>query len=247
MHNYYYTYKITLLKGTLTGHYYYGQHRTNNLNDNYCGSGRKLKDYYKKYGKVDGETYIKEILAFYNNVDELNKAETELVADKYKTDNLCLNLKSGGIQPGYSVETRNKISKALKGRTLSEETKYKLSITHKGKQSWLGMHHSEEAKQKIRESKINMSEETKQKIRESILGRHWIHNGTKSKQVDDNCLNYWLDAGWIYGRGPLKQRNKQSNTGKHWIHLDGKTKLVDKDYLNYWLDDGWFYGRKKNN
>lgn len=37
MNKFYYTYKITLLKGSLAGHYYYGQHRTSNLNDGYAG------------------------------------------------------------------------------------------------------------------------------------------------------------------------------------------------------------------
>lgn len=90
---FYYTYKITLLKGTLAGKYYYGQHTTSNLNDGYAGSGRVLKDYYKKYGKIEGITYVKQILAFYNNLDELNRAEVELIGDKYENDAICLNLK----------------------------------------------------------------------------------------------------------------------------------------------------------
>lgn len=44
MHKFYYTYNITILKGSIAGHYYYGQHRTNNLNDDGWLYGRgKLK------------------------------------------------------------------------------------------------------------------------------------------------------------------------------------------------------------
>lgn len=67
-HKYIYTYKITCLKGSLAGHYYFDQHRTNNINDGYIGSGRIIGDYYKKYGKIEHQTYIKEIIAFYNSI-----------------------------------------------------------------------------------------------------------------------------------------------------------------------------------
>lgn len=66
---YYYTYKITLLKGSLNNYYYLGKHSTNNLNDGYAGSGKIIKSYYKKYGKLENITYTKEILSFYNNDD----------------------------------------------------------------------------------------------------------------------------------------------------------------------------------
>ena len=53
---YYYTYKITCLKGSLKGHYYYGQHTTDNLDDGYCGNGIIIKKYYKKYGVIENVT-----------------------------------------------------------------------------------------------------------------------------------------------------------------------------------------------
>jgi len=96
MHKFYYTYKITLLKGSLAGHYYLGRHSTNNLNDGYAGSGRKITDYFKKYPKIEHQTYIKEIIAFYDNDEELNEAEKQLIGDKFLNDDLCLNLCAGG-------------------------------------------------------------------------------------------------------------------------------------------------------
>lgn len=109
MHKFYYTYKITLLKGSLAGHYYYGQHRTNNLDDGYCGSGRIIKDYFKCYDKIEHQTYIKEILAFYDNLDDLNKAEFELIGNKYEDDELCLNIRpGGGVMNGYNLPNETK-------------------------------------------------------------------------------------------------------------------------------------------
>lgn len=89
MNKFYYTYKITLLNGSLAGHYYYGKHITDDLEDGYAGSGKIVKSYYKKYGKIEHQTYIKEIIAFYNNDEELNKAEKDLIGAhkrKYNED-----------------------------------------------------------------------------------------------------------------------------------------------------------------
>ncbi|MBQ5632522.1 MAG: hypothetical protein IIU99_05400 [Treponema sp.] len=208
---YYYTYKTTLLKGKLAGHYYYGLHRTNNLNDGYAGSGKIIKDYFKRYGKIEHQTYIKEIISFYNNDDELNQAEYNLIGDKYQNDKLCLNLKEGGknIQHGgekighqVSEETRQKISKAHKNKVLSNETKEKIhnilignkrALGHilsnetkeKIKNSHLGLKHSETTKQKMSISRKgkNFTEEHKNKISQSLKGKHWKINKETGKRI----------------------------------------------------------------
>ena len=64
MYNYFY--KITNL---INNHFYYGVHSTNNLNDGYFGSGVKLKQAVKKYGK---ENFKKEILFISSNEQENN-------------------------------------------------------------------------------------------------------------------------------------------------------------------------------
>jgi len=81
-YKFYYTYKITLLKGSYSNCYYLGQHKTNNLNDNYAGSGTKLRNYYNKYGKSEGDSYVKEILNSYSSLKELNEAEKILIGNK---------------------------------------------------------------------------------------------------------------------------------------------------------------------
>ena len=72
---YYYTYKISNL---INNKYYYGKHSTNNLYDNYSGSGTILKNAYKKYGK---ENFKFEVLKYFHNENELNIAEKELIND----------------------------------------------------------------------------------------------------------------------------------------------------------------------
>ena len=60
---YNYFYKIT---NNLNGHYYYGVHCTNDLDDGYMGSGKRLHWAYEKYGI---ENFTKEILKFFENKD----------------------------------------------------------------------------------------------------------------------------------------------------------------------------------
>ena len=59
---YHFIYKTTNL---LSGKYYIGMHSTDNLDDGYLGSGRRLRYSINKYGK---ESHKREIIEFVNLV-----------------------------------------------------------------------------------------------------------------------------------------------------------------------------------
>lgn len=181
---YYYTYKITLLKGSLAGHYYFGQHRTKNLNDGYVGSGKIIKDYFKHYDKVEGVTYVKEILHFYNDKEELSLAEKVLIGDKYITDDLCLNLKQGGTNiPGGGGKLGNK---SRLGKHNSKEHNAKIGLSNSI--SLKGRHMSEDVKRKISQSLIGrkknpFSAEHKRKLSERKKGMHYRKDPETGKRI----------------------------------------------------------------
>ena len=102
---YYYTYKITCTEGSFKDKFYFGQHFTNNLDDGYKGSGKLLKSYYKKHPNG----YIKEILEFYDNQEDLNKAEYDLIHPWLNNEN-CLNQRDGGYKPTLGEIQKTKIS-----------------------------------------------------------------------------------------------------------------------------------------
>jgi hypothetical protein len=87
---YHYIYKTTCV---ITGKYYYGMHSTNNLNDEYLGSGKRLWNSINYYGK---ENHTKEIIEFCDNREKLILREIEYINENLLKDKLCMNLQPGG-------------------------------------------------------------------------------------------------------------------------------------------------------
>jgi len=94
-----YIYKIIFLRGYPTGRYYLGKrtYRGKDLNnDKYHGSGLFCRDYFKKYGVVLGDTYLKEIIEI-NPSKDINKLREEIIiGDLWEKDPLCMNMCPGG-------------------------------------------------------------------------------------------------------------------------------------------------------
>lgn len=95
-HKYYYTYQIKVVneESSLCGAYYYGKHETDNLDDNYYGSGKIVRNYISKHG-IDG--LEKTILHYYDTREDLCVAEQKLIEEKRKDPSIrCLNMHEGG-------------------------------------------------------------------------------------------------------------------------------------------------------
>lgn len=163
---YHYIYKTTLLCGTLSGKYYIGKRSTDSRRNilpeedvDYTGSGNVVRRYFKKYGKIPGVTHIKEIIEV--NPDKRTNAEREreIIGNLYETDTMCLNIIRGGwgggwYVPGHTVseDTRKKLSDSHKGKHPTEETRKLLSEQRKGENHPMyGKHQTEEAKRKVSE------------------------------------------------------------------------------------------------
>lgn len=83
-------YKITNL---INGKYYIGRHATNDINDDYMGSGIAIKNAIKKYGL---ENFVKEIIAEVVSREELWKLEKEIVNETVVNDPMSYNMAYGG-------------------------------------------------------------------------------------------------------------------------------------------------------
>lgn len=87
---YHFIYKTT---AKFNGKYYLGMHSTDDLNDGYLGSGKRLLQDVKKYG---ADQYEREIIEFCDTREELEKRE-KIIVNENTIDNWhCLNLILGG-------------------------------------------------------------------------------------------------------------------------------------------------------
>lgn len=113
-----------------------------------------LQNSWNKYGKDNFKFYVLEFCG----IDMLDTLEIYYI-DLYKTlnRNNGYNLTSGGAyNKQYSVETREKISQALKGHEVTPETRMKIRKNHadvSGKNNGMyGKNHTEEAKKRVSEA-----------------------------------------------------------------------------------------------
>lgn len=198
---YHYIYKTTNL---LNNKFYVGMHSTNNLDDDYLGSGTYLWRAIRKYGK---ENFKKEILEYCETRALVAEREKELVNEKLLKEELCMNLKPGGrggfsredakkgrqatdliLQQKFGNEWRSILSQRtankLKNDPIAMKKKIdKILATQKAigfkHTSFKGQQHTEESKRKIGE--VNS---LKQKGEgNSQYGSMWITNGVENKKI----------------------------------------------------------------
>ena len=98
----YLIYKITNL---LNNKIYIGLHKTYDINDDYMGSGKNIKNEIELFGI---ENFKKEILFDFDNFDDMIKKEAELVNEEFlKRDdvyNIVLGGNAGGIEMQLNLE-----------------------------------------------------------------------------------------------------------------------------------------------
>lgn len=199
-----YTYIVKCTEGSYNGVYYYGKHSTNDINDGYICSSKILGNYIKKHPKG----FIRNILGYYNTLEELNEAEKKLIASAIN-DTKCANIASGGDggntgywnDPNYrnteSYKSRcKKISIAAKQRWSSYSSEERQTIcTHmseggKGREPWNKnkkdtYRHTKEWKNKQSERMTghSVSEETCNKLKEAWINMDPIKRQERCEKI----------------------------------------------------------------
>ena len=125
---------VYITENLRTGKKYVGSHTTNDLNDNYLGSGQALKLSIKKYGKNNFKrTTLKEC----ETILEARDLEAYYIKEYNTLSPNGYNISpKGGILFGlscHSEETKNKIGLKSKKRLESQEERDKISLRFKGK------------------------------------------------------------------------------------------------------------------
>ena len=213
---YHYFYKIT---NKINGMFYYGIHCTNDLDDGYMGSGKRIIAAIKKYGV---ENFEKEILKYFDSLKELSDYEAQIVNEDLLNDPMCYNL----IKGGYFLEG---------------EVLIKLKNTYKEIKHQQGKNNSQYGTCWITKDgenkKINKDEldnficdgwtkgrviKNKEKIIKSNSGRRHIWKDGVCTQIYEKDLQKYLDDGWVIGRKDPTQLKREK-----------KNKLSEEEYKEY--------------
>ena len=209
--SFHYIYKTTCLT---TNNYYIGVHSTNNLEDGYLGSGKRLGYSLRKHGR---DAHAKEILEFFPTRQSVLNRERELVNEDLLKDTQCMNLQPGGSGGIVNEEHLKKFcdagNAAFKAR-LESDPNFKDSfcneISERALKNWqdpvyreklintrFGKFPSDETKQKIRETQLGHNRQSGEK--NSSFGSCWITNESINKKVKKEELDYWVSNGWRQG------------------------------------------------
>jgi hypothetical protein len=208
---YHYIYKTICI---ITNKFYIGMHSTDNLEDGYIGSGKRLWHSINKYGK---DNHIKEILEFLPDRKSLSEREREIVDQEMLNEELCMNLIVGGDSGsgGFSILSKEeRASTGKKGanalvKRLKEDPEFakeyckNVSLTLKndyktGKRErrnvydWTDKKHTEESKKIM---SLRAKERTGNK--NSQFGKCWITNEIESKKINKGDM---IPEGWRLGR-----------------------------------------------
>lgn len=198
MAKYHYFYKIT---NNVNNHFYYGVHNTDNLDDGYMGSGKRLHYAYKIYGI---ENFSKEILKFFDTAEEAFMYEAEVVNEQLVKDDNCYNIQQGG----RTFNTKNCVTVKYKNTAKyfiisKEEYNCNKDIYDT---SWTGKKHKKESREKTRQTM------TQGKIRGK---RTWVNKDGVVKYVLNEKLNDFLNDNWELGRpGYTPRKGCQGKTIK---------------------------------
>lgn len=197
-------YTIYQITNMIDGKVYIGKHQTKDLNDGYMGSGKQLKRAQAKHGI---ENFKKEILFQFDNENDMNTKEAELVTEEFclreDTYNLCPGGKGGWgyVNNEYWNETTNHIRiQNLLNMTTSQRAANgrKTSQMNRGKKKSngrLGTKLTEETKQKLRKPKTQTSNYLGKT--NSQFGTMWITNGQENKKIKKIDI---IPEGWYKGR-----------------------------------------------
>lgn len=247
----------------VNGKFYIGVHTAWSVEDDYLGSGDRLKRAVFKHGR---ENFQRVVLWIFDDRDEAYRMEADEVG-KCLGDPLCMNIHPGG-NGGWTIALQRRLKKHTEDPTWQEEYRRKCGVTTKrlwdddgplriafdaGRMPQLdrnGKAHSDSTKKKIGTA----SAISQARSGNSQYGKQWMTNGLEEKKVRPDEVPALTATGWRRGRSlqfgrmvgeKLRSRGmKGIPTGRAWVSNGETVKQVRIEELEELLAAGWRRGKK---
>jgi hypothetical protein len=198
---YNYFYKISNI---INHKFYYGVHKTDDLDDGYMGSGTRLKYAFKKYGK---KNFKKEILKFFNSYNDALLYEEYFVNESLVKNNECYNIKiggSGGWDHVNSKRSKEEYQKLCGWQDYEKRMKVWNSVPLENRKK-IGKYLGENfgGKNKLSQNEIDLRLDLIKDIDLRKFG--WVSKVSKKLNITHTQTKRFIDK---YYKGDIYRRNK---------------------------------------
>lgn len=253
--DFYVVYRVT---NNINGNFYIGVHGTDDLEDDYLGSGGSVLDAIAKYG---AEHFTREIIKHFESAESAYEYEALIVDEAFVSRRDTYNQVPGGIGMRAGTEAARKWNQqglqAEKERGLgawSCEMRDRARQACKDKKRGFF-----DPELQARLTEFRKSPEQREKRRQSSLawwathdnvrlGRRIMHhNGLQlDKEVDAAQVEACLLEGWEFGTLPHSDlyNIKNRNAGRRWMHRGSELRFAKVIEIEHLLEEGWQYGRR---
>jgi hypothetical protein len=179
---YFIIYKTT---NNINKKYYIGAHKTNNIHDDYLGSGVALKRAIKKYGR---ENFTKEILQICDDEKSMFERERELVECSLK-DKKCYNMRNGGRGGFDHIDNRGD-KNPMRNPKIAKKVGDKIRELRKNNKKWMEV--SVENLKKATESNRGKKRPEHSERMKVLAKQMWLNENMREKFKDSTSEWYMI-------------------------------------------------------
>lgn len=191
---FHYVYKTTRITD---GKFYIGMHSTDDMDDEYLGSGTRITRSIRKHG---ADKHVREILFTLLDRSQLCEKEKDVIAS-FRGNPLCMNLNEGGdggwdyvnengLKPKPGHPSWERIAEGV-ARGNRHPSRIQKNIERLGT-GMLGKKHSVETKRKLADSQTGR--------KNSQFGTVWMTRDGKSVKCPNTDVQELESQGWTRGR-----------------------------------------------
>lgn len=266
-----YIYKTT---NNVNGKIYIGQHRSDDFDPNYYGSGKILKRAIKKYGI---ESFSVSVLTYCNSKSEMDSLERQFIKiyDSRNPSigyNIAYGGEGGDLVSCLNEEDYKKFCDIVsennkqgiignKGKNLSEQHKKKIGDGNRGKK------HNKEwvDKQRAKVTGLTawnkgLTRETDERVKKYARKPGEYHHSEETrKKISENVRGKYKPPADPLARNKkisealkgrklpedLAKARREVAVGRIWIHNDNESRMIYPNELNTYEKLGYMKGRGK--